>query len=140
LLSWELWYDGAFLDRSLDKKRLQLWIDSEPDELFAKLGGYWHLGLLATDPKYQRRGIGKKLVEFGREMARKENVPVTLEASVVGRGLYLKIGFKIVNYMELSEAAGIAAVQMVWEPEDSKGNWLEDKGDGKAEIKALKLG
>lgn len=48
---------------------------------------YWYLDLLGVDPKYQRRGIGAKLVKHGFSMTRKGGLPMALEAVVAGKGL-----------------------------------------------------
>ncbi|KAF9774348.1 hypothetical protein IL306_007649 [Fusarium sp. DS 682] len=53
----------------------------------------WRLGLLATSPKCQRTGIGKRLVQWGLDRCDEEGVPATLESSVQGRPLYEKMGF-----------------------------------------------
>jgi len=54
----------------------------------------WHLNLLATDPEYQRRGIGGKLVQWGIERAQMEGINCALEASTAGKSVYEKYGFK----------------------------------------------
>ena len=53
----------------------------------------WHLDTLAVDPTYQRRGIGTKLMAWGLEQSREENLPITLYASPAGLRLYKKLGF-----------------------------------------------
>lgn len=53
-----------------------------------------YLGLLMTDPKYQRRGIGTAMLNWGHERADKEKVPMFLIATPVGHGLYQHVGWK----------------------------------------------
>jgi hypothetical protein len=52
-------------------------------------------------------------VQYGQRIAEEEKVPVTLNASVVGKELYKKCGFKVVHKEELVE--GLFSVFMVWE-------------------------
>lgn len=75
----------------------------------------WHLASIAVSPKFERRGIGSKLVQYGQKIAAEEKVPVTLNASVKGEGLYTKLGFKLIQKRELME--GLWSKLMVWEPE-----------------------
>lgn len=62
---------------------------------------------------------------------------MTLEASVMGRGLYAKEGFKVVEEGEISDGHVVeyVVVSMVWEPEGLKGKWLVDRGEGRADVK-----
>ncbi|KAH7417415.1 acyl-CoA N-acyltransferase [Cadophora sp. MPI-SDFR-AT-0126] len=62
---------------------------------------YLHLSLLMTDPKYQRRGIGTALLEWGHEFADREGVPCFLIASPVGHPLYAHVGWKEIGVMEV---------------------------------------
>ncbi|KAJ9648699.1 hypothetical protein H2199_000612 [Coniosporium tulheliwenetii] len=96
---------------------------------------YVHLAVLAVSPHCQRRGIGAKLIKWGLERAQKEldgGVPVTLESSPKGYGLYRKMGFVQVARISiegLPEADD--AIAMVWEPEGKEGNWIKG-GEEKA--------
>lgn len=69
-------------------------------------------------------------------MAAGEKVPLTLEASVIGRNLYLKKGFKTVEEVEL--CADFADVLMVWEPKGMEGTWLEEIRGESAKMKGRK--
>jgi GNAT superfamily N-acetyltransferase len=73
----------------------------------------------AVIPEYHRRGVGKALMEVGLEMARKENAPITLTSSVLGKFLYESCGFKTLGYNEGGiEGKGKTGVTaMVWAPE-----------------------
>jgi GNAT superfamily N-acetyltransferase len=53
------------------------------------------LDLCAVDPAYQGRGAAKKLVQWGLDEAkRRGNLECTTEASSMGRGVYMKMGFQ----------------------------------------------
>lgn len=98
------------------------------------LDQYWYAGLLGVDPNYQRRGIGAKLVEQGLSMAREGGLPMVLEATVAGKGLYVKLGFKQIRKLEI-EGLRDGIVTMLWEPEGLRGRWLGEEQDGIARLK-----
>ncbi|KAM0351904.1 hypothetical protein ACHAPU_002418 [Fusarium lateritium] len=53
------------------------------------------MDLCAVDPKFQRRGIARKLVQWGLDEAeRRGNLECITEASTMGRLVYLQQGFK----------------------------------------------
>ena len=55
----------------------------------------FHLALCVVEPDWQRRGISQKLVSWGIEEARRRGgLECTTEASSMGRGSYMKLGFK----------------------------------------------
>lgn len=62
--------------------------DAEPPAVFV-------LDLCVTDPPYQRRGVAEALVRFGlAEARRRGGLECVTEASVMGRGLYKRLGFR----------------------------------------------
>jgi GNAT superfamily N-acetyltransferase len=77
--------------RSLWKRRIEVTkekVDSEPPAIFV-------LDMCAVDPNYQRRGIAGKLVQWGLDEARvRGGLECTTEASSMGRGPYIKLGFQ----------------------------------------------
>lgn len=56
-----------------------------------------YLAFLMTDPRFQRRGIGTAMLDWGHRRADKDEVPSFLVASPFGHGLYLKVGWKDVE-------------------------------------------
>ena len=61
-----------------------------------------HLNILGIFPDHQRRGIGQRLLEYGKQRAREEGVPLLLEATAAGLPLYKKNGFVEVGRSVLS--------------------------------------
>ncbi|KAF2873565.1 acyl-CoA N-acyltransferase [Massariosphaeria phaeospora] len=133
LLGWELLYESKVLNRASDSKRMEAYAKIAQYDFYEKLDPRWHLAMFGVSPKHQRRGIGGMLVKHCQILAKEEDVPITLESSVVGRHLYLKLGFKIVDEIEIVE--GLDSIAMVWEPSHLEGKWLEDNGGGKTHVK-----
>jgi GNAT superfamily N-acetyltransferase len=59
------------------------------------------VSLLVTDPAYQGRGLGKLLMKQGLDRADAEGRKVYIESTSAGHPLYLKLGFKDVDIMEI---------------------------------------
>lgn len=57
----------------------------------------WELEDLAVDPAYQGMSVGGRLVEWGCQRADEEGVGCSLEASRMGMGVYLRMGFVVVR-------------------------------------------
>lgn len=136
LLSWEMFYERKVLDRAADNKRIAQYMATSHYDFYSILEPRWHLGILGVSPKHQRRGIGGMLVRHGQKLAVQEGLPMTLEASVVGKRLYSKLGFKIVDETELVE--GLKGIAMVWEPQGLEGSWLANIEGDKADVKGRK--
>ncbi|KAL9111213.1 MAG: hypothetical protein Q9227_004290 [Pyrenula ochraceoflavens] len=89
---------------------------------------FWEVGLLFVNPKYQRRGLARMLLEWGTRQAGTEGVPVVVHSSPVGRYTYEAVGFKVIERREDLEQffdTGKEGVnKLVWEPE-GKTDWLE---------------
>ncbi|KAI1945161.1 hypothetical protein LOZ57_004459 [Ophidiomyces ophidiicola] len=114
LLKWAV--DHFKLDKSVDPEMLAKYVSSTGDHFSSPIfSEMWYIAALAVDPVYQRRGIGKLLVKWGIEQARREKVPIGLEASPKGKGLYEKLGFRTVKVTEWMP--GMTDPVMVWEPE-----------------------
>ena len=101
---------------------------------FARLPAYWHLRGLVVAPWAQRRGVGRLLVQFGKQRARDEGVPVCLQASEAGVGTYRKEGFGIIGYSGFPVARGPDAGRtMVWDPTCS---WVKNAMESEAWVKS----
>lgn len=58
---------------------------------------HWYLDLLTTKKDYQKKGIGRMLVEWGLERVDAEGVECCVSGTPEGMGLYEKYGFKEVD-------------------------------------------
>jgi ribosomal protein S18 acetylase RimI-like enzyme len=64
---------------------------------------YWYLACLCCHVAHQGRGAGRKLLEFGVELADKENREIYLEASPPGVPVYKKFGFREVDRVVVAD-------------------------------------
>lgn len=81
--------------RSLWKRRIEVMKEVSTPEAGRDPPAIFTLEICAVDPAFQRRGIAGKLVEWGLEEAKKRgNLECTTEGSVMGRGVYRKLGFR----------------------------------------------
>lgn len=98
----------------------------------------WWLGLMAVDEGWQGRGVGKRLVGWGMERAKEEGVVCTNIASRIGRKMYGRLGWRVVDWMDYSyeNVEGNGAV-MVWDglaewtrgSETGDERWVERRGE-----------
>lgn len=96
---------------------------------------HWYLDIIAVAPEYQRRGVARRLVNWGLESAKTESearavvgkqpVPVALVATAPGLPLYKSLGFRVVGWGDDSFMGFTAegGSYMVWDP---TGYWIED--------------
>jgi len=87
----------------------------------------WHLNLLAVSPSWRKRGIGSLLVSWGTKNGAKEGVICSLESSPAGKGLYERLGFKMVDMWVPFEGSKegfeqLTAPMMIWQPGTAKAN------------------
>ncbi|KAL1883927.1 hypothetical protein Daus18300_000035 [Diaporthe australafricana] len=85
--------------------------DSEPER-----EEYWHLQELAVAPEFRRRGVGGALLEWGKEWARKEDVPILLESTPMGRSLYQAAGFSQCSLWRWGDKPDMTWYMMLWQP------------------------
>ncbi|KAF1983835.1 acyl-CoA N-acyltransferase [Aulographum hederae CBS 113979] len=61
---------------------------------------YIYLYILAIRPQYQRKGVGSALLEHGLQQVDEFGLESYLEASMQGKPLYERFGFRVVNERE----------------------------------------
>lgn len=89
----------------------------------------WYLNLCCIDPAYQKRGVGKPLVQWGLQQARRENVHASVTTSYQNEQFYLRCGFdEIVGSCMEGEGnplaeAGVKGGEILW-------MWARGEGDG----------
>ncbi|PQE13223.1 GCN5-related N-acetyltransferase protein [Rutstroemia sp. NJR-2017a BBW] len=108
LIASEDWYSENFQDRDRDWEKIRQFRNLLADN-FASVPEYLELATLGVNPKYHRRGIGGKLVQWGIDAAKEEHIPVVLEGSVSGTKLYSKMGFHITG---TDDVDGVEVVAM----------------------------
>jgi hypothetical protein len=57
--------------------------------------------LFVEQTEYSRKGAGRLMVEFGNRMADAMMLPIWVEASKQGRGLYASCGYELVEQVQL---------------------------------------
>jgi len=73
--------------------------------------GFIWLADLAVDPRFQQKGIGKRLLAWGFERADAENLPIGQWASAEGNRLYRQVGFEEVGVYEVADVRGIGFIR-----------------------------
>lgn len=102
LSSWETWFMAlptvlrGRQQRAATAERVKVFaetIDASRAANTKTLGKFLYVKLLIVDPACQGHGVGAKLLQHCRNLARQLNVPVYLESSQRGYPFYKKLGF-----------------------------------------------
>ncbi|KAJ5786219.1 Acyl-CoA N-acyltransferase [Penicillium pulvis] len=93
---------------------------------------YYYIFSIGTEPEHRGKGLAKAIMLEHQHTARRENVPIWLEATSPGsRNLYLSLGFKEIEEIIVGKGKvaadatrqpggpGIPIYAMVWWPEQS---------------------
>ncbi|SPO27249.1 uncharacterized protein UTRI_10366 [Ustilago trichophora] len=92
-------------------------------ESIMKAKSYYFLKLLTIHPSHQRKGLGSKLVKWGTKKADIQNIYAWLESSPMGKGTYLKAGFKVLGFDKVQEKRAKRGYldwpYMLYEPQNS---------------------
>ena len=99
-------------NESEERDRYKYWM---APEMKAKYGNRWHAQSVVVSPSYQRRGIGRLLMNEILQRAQDEGVVVGLEASVAGEGLYRKLGFELRGPFSMTIGLSGGGI-MMWTP------------------------
>lgn len=101
-------YSDLFhIDKTVDYEHLSLFragssaYDKVMDDQIGKGGDHIWLSFLGVDPRFQRKGIGKRLLRWGKERSDKEQIPIGLCASPMACGLYRSVAFEDVGILEI---------------------------------------
>lgn len=66
---------------------------------------------MAVHPDHQRRGAGRRLVQWGIDLAEQFNLPIYAESSAAAFRLYQKVGFEKVEDVKLPRSAEIVGAE-----------------------------
>lgn len=84
------WPEGA--DARLCDETFGAWAKAHVELLGSR--GHWYLEIVATDPRFQGKGAGSLMLEYGTGKADAEGVESYLEASPEAVRLYERFGFR----------------------------------------------
>lgn len=87
-----------------------------------------HCHLIVVDPDAQGRGVGKLLMDWGKELVVKEDLPLFLESNLEATGFYEKSGFSKLSRDVVVGPDGKEPIRIpafVWEGKERQGRWLE---------------
>ena len=117
-------------DRSLDSGRLARFL-SESKVDFDAIPEILKLQHLCVHLAFQRRGVGSMLLDWGKEQAEREGVPIGLESSEKARPMYMHNGFRRYGKMHLTDFPIDDVPIFIWEPKGMEGRWgAEEEREG----------
>lgn len=111
-------------DRSVDRDAMRAFdasaeVDNrkfwESDEMKAKYQERWHVQSLVVSSQYQRRGLGRMLMNEVLRRAQDDGVVVGLEASGDGEKLYRSLGFGLRRRFSMNFGEEVGGI-MMWSP------------------------
>lgn len=138
LLDVEMKYHKYIQDRIIDWHFLDRFL-AEAGEAGNAIPPCLHLWVLEVTPDAQRKGVGKALMEWGKNLAAAEGLPFMLESNLEATGFYDKMGMKRVDDLTIPKADGdedFTVPCFAWESEE--GVFLEANGEGRWRWRGLK--
>jgi len=84
------------------------------DDQTGKGGDHIWLTFLGVDPRFQRKGVGKQLLQWGVKRSNEEGIPIGLVASPVGCKLYRSVGFENAGIPEIGGLPIKDAMMVRW--------------------------
>jgi ribosomal protein S18 acetylase RimI-like enzyme len=100
---------------SCEIDEFKFWGESE---MAVRYGERWDVSRIVVLPEYQRRRLGKHLMELVINRAEEEKVAVSLAASVDGEQLYLHMGFEVRGRYSMTFGDDRHYAIMIWRPEE----------------------
>ncbi|KXL43610.1 hypothetical protein M433DRAFT_5465 [Acidomyces richmondensis BFW] len=147
--TWANWLEGKLvwaektwcryvLDKSIDYKFLDRFMAGFLGAEKSSRPACLHLHMIVIEPSAQSRGVGRMLVDWGKELAMREGLPLFLEATLEATGFYEKCGFSRLSKDLLICPDGQEPIRIpvfIWEGKQREGVWLErdDSFDGAGE-------
>jgi GNAT superfamily N-acetyltransferase len=86
-----------------------------------------HCHLIVVDPRIQSKGVGKMLIDWGKALAVKEDLPLYLEANLEATGFYEKGGFSRLTpdlVIDPGKGNAVHIPVYMWEGDQRRGKWL----------------
>jgi ribosomal protein S18 acetylase RimI-like enzyme len=103
LLGVELAYHRYAISRITDWNALgEVLARLRPEEEIEALRESLHLMYLMVDPAWQRgSGVGRKLLQWGLDVADAHGLPIVIESSLLAWEFYLKYGFELLRMVHI---------------------------------------
>ncbi|KAF4550263.1 Hypothetical protein D9617_18g034540 [Elsinoe fawcettii] len=143
LLKAEALYARYITDKSTDYDFLDAFLGVFIGEEQARHPDCLRCHQIVVDPCVQSRGTGRRMIDWGKEVARKEGVVVYLESNLEAVAFYEKGGFGRLGEDMVIRSPGASGEGVengegelkvpvfAWEGEGREGRWLEEDGKGR---------
>lgn len=104
-------------ERVSQRAAIHQYVISFQEQTWRRTNATTELEFLVTNPEYQRRGAGAKLLAWGTEQADKLGARMALESTPAGLALYKRFGFREVDsVIGPNDPASGARVWMIRDP------------------------
>lgn len=120
-----------FADKSIDYNFFNdFWTAFQGNEQLAR-PACLHCHMIVVDPSAQSRGVGGKLIDWAKQLAVRNGLPLYLEGLIEAKRFYEKGGFSRLYKDFVIKPDGpepICVPVFVWEGKEREGRWLEAAG------------
>jgi GNAT superfamily N-acetyltransferase len=117
---WDWWFPVTWMKMDRQRSVVNARKENSKRDLGQGLPGtFWYLKTLAVHPKFQRKGVGSALVNWGMTQAHLGGEKIFSDASGPGRALYKKLGFNEVASFVLGDNQEVKVTCMLWDPQNS---------------------
>lgn len=110
------------MDNSLHYGRRDHFVE-EAKSTFSGITEFWRLQYLAVHPACRHRGVASLFLDWGKQQAEREGVPIRLGSSELARPLYLKNGFRRYGRIRIKDFPIENVPTFLWEPRGMEGRW-----------------